>query len=113
MGSSTSSGARERGPSGQRPAAERPTTRRRKPAFSKEHATLWLLTLSLGLGVGAVVRLVEGSNQTAAAGRVAQLAAQQAPSPTYASPGTVPYQSQRVTLLPQRSFGARGTTRMS
>jgi hypothetical protein len=113
MDSSTSWGAREPQRPRERPAGGSTSKRSRRPVFDKEHATLWLLTLSLGLGLGAVVRLVERPNPTSATAQVGQFAAQQAPSPGYGSAGSVPYQNQRVTVLPQRSFSARGTTRMS
>ncbi len=113
MDSRTSSSARESGPPPHRRTDGPRPKRRRKPVFDKEHATLWLLTLSLGLGVGAVVRLVEGSNQTPATAPAGQLTVQPAPAPAYGSSGSVPYQNQRVTVLPQRGFTSRGTTRMS
>lgn len=113
MDSRPSSSARDSRPPQQPRTEGQRATRRRKPKFDKEHATLWLLTLSLGFGVGAVIRLAEGSNQTAATAPPGQLAVQQAPAPAYGSPGSVPYQNQRVTVLPQRGFTARATTRMS
>lgn len=87
---------------------------RRKPVFDKEHATLWLLTLSLGLGVGAVFRIAERSGTATAPG--SQLAVQQpAQLPGFGSAqsATGTAVNQRVAVLPQRVYGARGTTRMS
>jgi len=96
-----------------RAAAQRPP-RTRKSVFDKEHATLWLLTLSLGLGLGAVVRVAETNTATAAAAPSNPLAAQQAQVPGYGAAGSSTYNTnQRVTVLPQRSFRARATTRMS
>jgi len=93
--------------------ARRPP-RTRKPVFDKEHATLWLLTLSLGLGLGAVVRVVGSGNPTAAGVPTSQLAVQRAQAPGYGTAGSsAPNSNQRVLVLPQRSYRARGTTRMS
>ena len=85
----------------------------RKPAFDKEHATLWLLTVTLGLGAGALFRFVERSHTTPP---TSQLAVQQSYPPAGYGSGqsaSNPYLNQRVTVLPQRTYGARGTTRMS
>lgn len=89
--------------------------RKRKPPFDKERATLWLLTLSLGLGFGAVLRVVESGNPTAAAASTSQLAVQRTQVAGYGAAGTnaAPAQNQRVMVLPQRTFSARATTRMS
>ena len=94
-------------------AGRRPT-RARKPVFDKEHATLWLLTVSLGLGLGAVVRFVETGNPSAASAPTNQLAVQRTQVPGYGNAGSSTVNSnQRVLVLPQRSFRARGATRMS
>ncbi len=96
-----------------RAAPPRPP-RPRKNVFDKEHATLWLLTLSLGLGVGAVIRVAQTNTATAAAAPSNSLTTQQAQLPGYGATGSSAYNTnQRVTVLPQRSFRARGTTRMS
>jgi hypothetical protein len=88
--------------------------RPRKNVFDKEHATLWLLTLSLGLGAGAVIRVAQTNTATAAAAPLAPLATQQAQLPGYGATGSSTYNTnQRVMVLPQRTFQARGTTRMS
>jgi hypothetical protein len=90
-------------------------SRKRKPPFDKERATLWLLTLSLGLGFGAVLRVVESGNPTAAAASNSQLAVQRTQVAGYGTAGTIaaPTQNQGVMVLPQRTFSARATTRMS
>jgi len=75
---------------------------------------LWLLTLSLGLGGGAVIRVAQTNSATAAAAPSTPLATQQAQLPGYGATGSSTYNTnQRVMVLPQRSFQARGTTRMS
>lgn len=85
---------------------------RKKPAFNKDHATLWLLTLSLGFGVGAVLRIVQTSTVRASAS--SQLAVQRAQLPSQGSSNAAAsFPGQRVTVLPQRTFRAYGTTRMS
>jgi hypothetical protein len=91
---------------------QRPTTRR-KPVFDKEHATLWLLTVTLGLGVGAVFRFVERSQAAAPSRQLAVEQSSQLPAYGSAQNATNPYLNQRVTVLPQRTYSARGRTRMS
>jgi hypothetical protein len=73
------------------------------------------LTLSLGLGFGAVLRVVESGNPTAAAASTSRLAVQRTQVPAYGTAGTISgsTQNQRVMVLPQRTFSARATTRMS
>jgi len=72
------------------------------------------LTLSLGLGVGAVVRVAETNTVTAAGAPPTTLTTQQAQLPGYGASGSSAFTTdQRVTVLPQRSFPARATTRMS
>lgn len=94
--------------------AGRRSPRARKPAFDKEHATLWLLTLSLGLGLGALVRVAASGNPTAVSAPANQLAVQRTQAPAYGTAGSSTVNSnQRVLVLPQRSYRARGTTRMS
>ena len=106
-------GAGEAAGRGGRAAPLRPP-RPRKSVFDKEHATLWLLTLSLGLGGGAVIRVAQTNSATAAAAPSTPLATQQAQLPGYGATGSSTYNTnQRVMVLPQRSFQARGTTRMS
>lgn len=96
--------------SDRRPESERDRNARhpRRQGFHKERATLWLLTVTLGLGLGTATRLLLRADQAlpAQAGRVPP---QSAPS----QDGGVPFQNQRVVVLPQRSYGARATTRMS
>lgn len=94
-----------------RPAAGHERRRAPKATFNKEYATLWLLTLTLGLGLGAVVRVAQRSQQASATGQASQLTTQSSVTPTYGTAGG--YSSQRVMVFPQQSFGARGTTRMS
>lgn len=95
-----------------RRARDRGQAARRKPprpGFHKEAATLWLLTVTLGLGLGAAARFAQRADQarTAAAG---------APPPgstRFQANSSLPYQNQRVAVLPQRSFSGRATSRMS
>lgn len=102
-------GARRAAAAGARP-------RPRRAAFDKDQATLFLLTITLALGLGAVVRIVQRTQQANAA--ASQLAAQNAVAPGYGSPSTGSYaggygSSQPSYVLPQRSYRARGVTRMS
>lgn len=82
----------------------------RRPVFDKDQATLFLLTVTLGLGLGAVVRVVQRAQQ-APTSAATQLTAQRSPTTGYGSYGSAG--NQRAYVLPQRTFGARGTTRMS
>lgn len=81
-----------------------------RKGFQKERATLWLLTLTLGLGLGTALRFVQRADQARAAGAAAPVAGGQA-----VSNASVPYQNQRVAVLPQPGYGyrARATSRMS
>ena len=105
-------GSAKRAP--QRPdKAGKRSTMRRKPVFDKEHATLWLLTVTLGLGVGAAFRFVERSQAAAPSGQLVAQQSSQLPGYGSAQSATNPYLNQRVAVLPQRTYGARGRTRMS
>lgn len=88
-------------------SAERPRPARQ--GFDKERATLLLLTVTLGLGVGAAARFLQRADQsrtTASGSPPGGLARAQTNS-------GVPFQNQRVVVLPQRSFIGRATSRMS
>lgn len=93
---------------GRRGAPEPARRRPPRPGFHKEHATLWLLTVTLGLGLGAAARFAQRADQ-------ANTAAGAAPGGVTRSQfGTsIPYQNQRVVVLPQRGFSGRATSRMS
>jgi len=93
--------ARDRG----QPARRNPP----RPGFHKERATLWLLTVTLGLGLGAAVRFVQRADQA----RTAAAGAPSSASTRFQANTSVPYQNQRVAVLPQRSFIGRATSRMS
>lgn len=85
--------------------------RSRKPVFDKDHATLWLLTLSLGFGIGAVLRVAQTSGANATG---SQLAVQRAQLPSQSgSSAAATFPSRGVTVLPQRTYRTYGTTRMS
>lgn len=90
-----------------------PGSAHKRPAprsgFNKDRATLWLLTLTLGLGMGAGVRFLQRADQAQAASASAPRFSATQPQ---ANAGT-PFQNQRVTVLPQRSFRPRATSRMS
>lgn len=90
------------------PAADkRPGTRR---GFQKEKATLWLLSIALGLGLGTAGRFLHRADQTRAS--VASAASAVGTSQAQASSG-IPYQNERVTVLPQPSYRPLATSRMS
>lgn len=82
--------------------------RRQRTPFQKDHATLWLLTVALGLGLGAGVRFVERAVQARTAAVTPSFAATQAQRSTAS-----PYQSQRVAVLPGQVYSPRATSRMS
>lgn len=87
------------------PARRRPTPARK--GFDKDRATLWLLTVTLGLGLGTATRFIHRGEVTAGGGTASasQQQVRSGPSPAF--------QSQRVLILPQQSYRARATTRMS
>ena len=95
---------------GQDGARRRP----RRSVFDKDQATLLLLTVTLGLGLGAVIRIVQRSDQ-ASASASQRTALQQTVPQTGTIYGGTSYgtTSQPAYVLPQRTYGARGTTRMS
>ncbi|HKI57315.1 MAG TPA: hypothetical protein VKB31_09210 [Trueperaceae bacterium] len=88
--------------------ASRPVNRpASRKGFQKDRATLLLLTLTLGLGLGTAARFVQRSDQARTA-TVPTAGTTQAQSSA-----SGPYQNQRVVVLPQRSYAARATSRMS
>jgi len=74
---------------------------------------LWLLTVTLGLGLGTAARFVQRGDAAAAANAVAAANATTASVQTVQATSNLPYQPQRVMVLPQPSYRARATTRMS
>lgn len=87
---------------------------RPRPRFDKEHATLWILTVVLGLGLGAVVRIVQRGGPVGAAVQASRGGAVGTPAPGTGSVGApLSSPNQRVLVLPQRGYSARGATRMS
>ncbi len=113
MATPTDRATSEVGRAGRRAPGAGPKPRPRRPAFDKDQATLFLLTITLGLGLGAVVRIVQRSSQANAAA-APQLAAQTTVVPGYGTPNSSYYgSSQPSYVLPQRSYRARGYTRMS
>lgn len=102
--------SRDRSPTVERRGAvnarKRPTAR---GGFHKERATLWLLTVTLGLGLGAAARFVQRADRAQAA----RAGASGVGSTQAQANASVPFQSQSVTMLPQQTYRPRATTRMS
>ncbi|MEJ2667194.1 MAG: hypothetical protein P8Z81_08880 [Deinococcales bacterium] len=98
----------------ERDVRRRPTTADKRPTarkgFQKERATLWLLSIALGLGLGTAGRFLHRADQArASAASVAPLAG----GSQAQTSSSVPYQNQRVTVLPQPSYRPLATSRMS
>lgn len=103
-----SEGSPQRGPSARPPAADKRVPSRK--GFQKERATLWLLSIALGLGLGTAGRFLHRADQARAS--VANAAPAVGTSQAQAF-SAVPYQNQRVTVLPRPSYQPRATSRMS
>lgn len=96
-------------PATQAPGSEPGRRPARRPTFGKDGATLWLLTIALGLGIGAAARFVQRAEPSQASGTgVATLG-----GATAQSSQPLPFESQRVAVLPQQSYRSRAVTRMS
>lgn len=101
--------ARDARAEGRSPRARTSPGHRPRKRFQKDRATLWLLTVALGLGLGAAARFVQRADHaraTAASAPAVDAAQARRYAPT-------PYQSQRVAVLPGRSYPSRATSRMS
>jgi hypothetical protein len=87
---------------------------RRTPAFDKGQATLWLLTLALGLGFGASVRVLKGAQAAPRAATTLAGAATPTARSAFGAASPRPDASVgRVVLLPQRTYRSRARTRAS